>query len=289
MLKSKSQVDTSILGELLTNPTFNKMHNWLTQKAFFNSIRDFYREARAYRILGRVKQRRVPAHIAIIMDGNRRWAKKMGVDINVGHEVGRDTLEMVFDWCLDIGAKVLTVYAFSTENLKRSKEEVDFLMSKFAEELTRLIDEPRIHKFNCRVKILGDISLLSPEVRGAAKRLEEKTKDYNGFFFNLAIGYGGREEIIHGIEKIAEDVKDGKIQIEDISEETFSKYLYTADLPDPDLIIRTSGEERISNFLLWQAAYSELYFADVYWPEFNKRQFMKAIEDYQLRQRRYGK
>jgi tritrans,polycis-undecaprenyl-diphosphate synthase [geranylgeranyl-diphosphate specific] len=278
----------SFTKAVVDNPTINKTYNWLCRKSFFKDIRNFYRDARAYRILGRIKQRTPPNHIAIIMDGNRRWAKKMGLDVTQGHIAGRDTLEQVIDWWEDAGSKVLTVYAFSAENLKRSDSEVNFLMSKMAEELNRLVDEPRINKLKTRVRVIGDLSLLPEDVQQAAKHIMEHTKDYSDRFFNLAIGYGGRQEIINAIESIAKDVKQGKIDPSKINEKMFSKYLYTKDLPDPDLIIRTSGEERISNFLLWQAAYSELYFTDVYWPEFTKRAFMKAIEDYQLRQRRYG-
>jgi len=285
---TKAKKENSIIGALVDNPTINKAYFWLSQKGFFKDVREFYRDARASRILGRIKQRPVPEHIAIIMDGNRRWAKKMGLDANEGHAVGRDILEQVLDWWEDIGSKVLTVYAFSTENLKRSSEEVNFLLSKMAEELNRLVEEPRIHKTRTRVRVIGDLSLLTEDVRKAAVRLTERTKNYSDRSFNLAIGYGGRQEIINGIKKLAEDVKEGKIDSSKINEELFSKYLYTGELPDPNLIIRTSGEERISNFLLWQAAYSELYFTDVYWPEFSKRQFMRAIEEYQLRKRRYG-
>jgi tritrans,polycis-undecaprenyl-diphosphate synthase [geranylgeranyl-diphosphate specific] len=278
----------SFIKAVVDNPTINKAYNWLNKKSFFKDVRSFYRDARAYRILGRIKQSPPPNHIAIIMDGNRRWAKKMGLDVTQGHLAGRDTLEQLIDWWDDVGSKVLTVYAFSAENLKRSDKEINFLMSKMAEELNRWVEEPRVHKTRTRVRVIGDLGLLPEDVGQASKRIMERTKDYSDHFFNLAIGYGGRQEIIKAIKSIAKEVKDGKVDLTEIDEKKFSTYLYTKGLPDPDLIIRTSGEERISNFLLWQAAYSELYFTDVYWPEFTKRTFMKAVEDYQLRQRRYG-
>ncbi|MGC8912838.1 MAG: polyprenyl diphosphate synthase [Thermoplasmata archaeon] len=236
-----------------------------------------------------VKQYPLPQHIAIIMDGNRRFARELGLDPSLGHKLGRDKLEEVLGWCLEIGLRVLTVYAFSTENFTRSSEEVMLLIKLFEENFRKLGDDERVHKYKIRVRVIGKRELLPQSLISAIEYAEEKTKDYNEYFFNLAVAYGGRQEIIDAIKEIAKDVKEGKLKIEDISEELVSSKLYTKDLPDPDLILRTSGEERISNFLLWQIAYSELYFVDVYWPGFRKIDLLRAIRAYQMRQRRFGK
>jgi tritrans,polycis-undecaprenyl-diphosphate synthase [geranylgeranyl-diphosphate specific] len=224
------------------------------------------------------------------MDGNRRFARELGLDPCQGHQFGRDKLEEVVEWCLnDVGIEDLTVYAFSTENLCRSKGEVKVLMNLFERNLRELAKNEKIHKNRVKVRIIGQLSLLPDEVREAAELAMESTKDYGDHSFNIAIAYGGREEIIQAIKRITSDVSRGQMKIDDINEDSVSSYLYTSDLPDPDLILRTSGEERISNFLLWQLAYSELYFADVYWPAFKKIDLLKAIKSYQERKKRYGK
>jgi len=257
-------------------------------------LRIVYREMEkliAQKMLEEIKKYPVPQHLAIIMDGNRRYALLQGMSPYKGHEIGKDKLEEVIEWSHEVGIKVLTVFAFSTDNFKRSKEEVEHLMNLFEKDLKKLADDKRVHENQVRIKIIGNIQLLPEHVRKAAIEVMEKTKNYNRYFFNIAIGYGGREEIVEAMRKIAEDVKRGKIEPEDINKELFSSYLYTSHLPfpDPDLVMRTSGEERISNFLLWQLAYSELYFTDVYWPALTKTEFLKAIRSYQRRQRRYGK
>ncbi len=236
-----------------------------------------------------VKKGKIPKHVGIIMDGNRRFAKELDMKPTQGHIEGRDKLEEVIEWCRELGIKILTVYAFSTENFNRSKEEVLELMRLFIENLKKAADDERVHKNGIRIKVIGQRDILPNELREAIEYAEERTKDYDNFFFNIAIAYGGREEIIKAIKEIAQEVKDGKLDVEDITEETVRKYLYTRDLPDPDLILRTSGEERISNFLLWQSAYSEFYFADIYWPTFRKIDFLRAIRSYQMRQRRFGR
>jgi tritrans,polycis-undecaprenyl-diphosphate synthase [geranylgeranyl-diphosphate specific] len=222
------------------------------------------------------------------MDGNRRFARELGIEPTEGHLKGKDKLEEVTDWCLEVGVKILTVFAFSTENLRRKTQEIDRLMQLFAENFRRAGDDERAHKHGIRVKAIGQRNLLPKDVQDAIAYAEEKTKNYDNYLFNIAVAYGSREEILRAIKNIADDVKDGKLDSKKINEKVFSSYLYTAELPDPDLVLRTSGEERVSNFLLWQLAYSELYFADIYWPGFRKVDFLRAIRSYQKRQRRFG-
>lgn len=236
-----------------------------------------------------IKQYPLPRHIAVIMDGNRRFAEELGLTPEAGHFFGREKLEEVLDWCFEIGINILTIYAFSTENFNRNENEVKTLMTLCKQELDHAVTDSRIHRNQVKIKILGHLESLPEDIQESAKYLMERTKQYNKNFFNIALAYGGREEIVQAIQRIANDVKQGKIQTRDISQKTVSSYLYTNGIPDPDLILRTSGEERISNFLLWQLAYSELYFSDVYWPAFQKKDFLKAIRTYQNRKRRFGK
>ena len=237
-----------------------------------------------------IEKGEIPAHIAIIMDGNRRWAKKRGLEPWLGHRFGAEKLEEVVEWCLKLGIKVVTFFALSTENLRRDRRELEELFKLFKEKIEEQLNGDLLHKNRIRVKVIGKKELLPSDLRDLLERLEEATKSYDNLFVNLAIAYGGRAEITDAARRLAEDVVSGKIRIDDINEETISRYLYTADLPiqEPDMIIRTSGEERISNFLLWQSAYSELVFLDVYWPEFRKIDLMRAIRTYQKRQRRFG-
>ncbi len=242
-----------------------------------------------HKLLKDVQQGPVPGHVAIIMDGNRRFADSFGLGASDGHEMGRDKLEELLDWCVEVGVRVLTVYAFSTENLNRDPGEVEELMSLFAKNFRKAGDDERVHKHRIRIRAIGNLELLPQKVQEAIRYAEERTAEYTDYSFNLAVAYGGREEILNAIRLLAKDAVDTKIAVDDIDEDLFSKYLYTSDIPDPDLILRTSGEERISNFLLWQLAYSELYFTDVYWPGFRKVDFLRSIRAYQLRKRRYGK
>ncbi|OGS39960.1 MAG: di-trans,poly-cis-decaprenylcistransferase [Euryarchaeota archaeon RBG_13_31_8] len=246
-------------------------------------------EFRDIKLFDQIKNDEIPKHVAIIMDGNRRFASELGLPPNAGHLFGRDKLEEVLEWCFDIGIKNLTVYAFSTENFDRDSTEVKTLMTLCKNELEKASKDSRIHKNQVKIRVIGRLDLLPDEISKSAQYVMDNTKDYNNYSLNIAIAYGGREEIIQAIQKIASDVKEDKLKIEDIKEPIVSKYLYTSGLPDPDLILRTSGEERISNFLLWQLAYSELYFSDVYWPAFQKRDFLKAIKTCQQRKRRFGK
>lgn len=230
----------------------------------------------------------VPMHIGIITDGNRRYARGIGITENEGHVRGKLKLEEVLQWCMDVGVKVVTVYGFSTENFRREKKEVDFLFRLINDAFLDLLEDGRIYENKIRVKVIGEFDRLPDFLKDTIKRVEETTRGFRNFRFNLAIGYGGREEIINAIKKIYGEVQTGKFSIDDLTEEKFREYLYDKSIPDPDLILRTSGEERISNFLLWQSAYSELYFSDVNWPDLKKTDFLKAILSYQNRKRRFG-
>ena len=232
----------------------------------------------------------VPKHVAIIMDGNRRYAREVlkAENTNQGHEMGKDKLKEVLEWCIKADVRVLTVYAFSTENFSRDEEEVDFLLNLIKEMMHSLGDDERIHKNKVRVKMIGDRSIIPDGLREAVEYAEDKTKDYSDYHFNVAVAYGGRQEIINAVKRVAQAVKDGEMEVEDITEESISVNMYTSDDPDPDLVLRTSGEFRLSNFLIWQMAYSELYFTDIYWPGFRYIDFLRAIRSYQQRNRRYG-
>ena len=227
--------------------------------------------------------------MAIIMDGNRRFAREFGLRPEEGHSKGKDKLEQVMEWCLELKIRVLTVYAFSTENMNRDQSEIEYLMHIFEENFNKLADDERIHKHGIKLTVLGQRELLPEKVQKAIRFAEEKTSGYSDYYYNIAIAYGSRQEIIQAIKSIAMEVKVGHLKVEEIDESTVTRFLYTADLPDPDLVLRTSGEERVSNFLLWQLAYSELYFTDVYWPGFRYVDFLRAIRSYQLRKRRFGK
>lgn len=236
-----------------------------------------------------LKPERMPKHVAIIMDGNRRYSKLKGdVDVLKGHEMGVDTLENVLDWSVELGIEIITAYAFSTENFNRPKHEVEGLMRLFVIHFKRLAKHEKIKKNEVRVNVVGRIELLPEEVREAIKEAEEATAQYDKRLLNIAIGYDGRLEIIDSIKKIIKDVEDGKITIDDVDEDLVSKNLYTGGLDDPNLIIRTSGEERLSGFLLWQSSYSELYFCETLWPALRKVDFIRAIRSYQARDRRFG-
>ena len=241
------------------------------------------------KLVEQTKKEPMPEHVAIIMDGNRRFAEDFGLSVDAGHVFGRDKIEEVLEWCFELEIKNLTVYAFSTENFRRSNEEVRTLMDLCKNELDKAAKDSRIHKNQVRVRVLGHLDSLPEDIAESAKRIMDETKKYDKYSFNIALAYGGREEILQAIKKIAKDVKDDKLELDDIKEPIVSKYLYTNGIPDPDIILRTSGEERISNFLFWQLAYSELYFSDVYWPAFQKRDFLRAIKTCQQRKRRFGK
>lgn len=228
----------------------------------------------------------IPKSIAIILDGNGRWAERRNLPRAMGHKAGCETLEKTVEDCVRLGVECLTVYAFSTENWKRSALEVGALMKLLRFYMVKLIDVA--NKNNVKAVMIGDESRFEPDIRKGIKKLIEATKNNTGMVFAFAINYGGRDEIKRAVENIADDVESGKISKSDISEELISSYLDTKDLPDPDLLIRTSGELRVSNFLLWQIAYSEFYITDTLWPDFDKEELLKAIESYSYRQRRFG-
>ena len=228
----------------------------------------------------------IPNHVAIILDGNGRWAKKKGMPRTYGHVKGCENLEKICSVAKELGVKYLTVYAFSTENWKRSKEEVDALMKLFRNYMKKCIKISRDNKM--QVRVIGDPTAFDPDLQEKIKELEEYSSQYDELYFQIALNYGSRDEIKRAVQKMAEDVKAEKLNPEEISEQTISDYLDTKGLPDPDLLIRTSGEERLSNFLMWQLAYTEFYFTDVPWPDFGKEELEKAVEAYNKRDRRFG-
>lgn len=229
---------------------------------------------------------RLPVHIGVIMDGNGRWAKRRGLPRSAGHQAGADSLKKIVTECNKMGIKYITVYAFSTENWKRPKDEVDFLMNLL---LTYLKDAQKsLAGENVVIRAIGSRAELSEEIREQILKTEEFTKNNTGIVMNIALNYGSREEIVNAARKIAQDAVDGKISPDDISSEMISDNLYTKNQPDPDFIIRTSNEQRLSNFLMWQASYSELYFTEKLWPDFSVKDLHEAIAEYQRRDRRYG-
>jgi undecaprenyl diphosphate synthase len=230
---------------------------------------------------------RLPKHVAAIMDGNGRWAKQRGLPRIMGHRRGVDALKDLLRCCKDWGIPALTVYAFSTENWGRPIEEVDFLMTLFESVLQRELNEMIAEQV--RIEFVGDLNVLAPSLRSEIEKAKVATQSNQGVRFTIATNYGGRQEIVRACQAIAAEVQRGTIQLTDIDENTISQHLYTADLPDPDLLIRTSGEMRISNFLLWQLAYAELYITDTLWPDFDRHAFHHALRDYQQRHRRFGK
>ena len=229
---------------------------------------------------------KIPNHVAIILDGNGRWAKAKGMPRTYGHVKGCANLETICDDVKDLGIKYLTVYAFSTENWKRSRDEVDALMKLFRSYLKKCVKIAERNKM--RVKIIGDTSVFDEVIRERIHYLEEVSKDYDELYFQIALNYGSRDEITRGMRRMAQDAAEGKLIPAQITEETIEGYLDTAGVPDPDLLIRTSGELRLSNFLLWQLAYTEFYFTEVPWPDFDKQELIRAIEKYNQRDRRYG-
>lgn len=237
-----------------------------------------------------VKNSEKPEHIAIILDGNRRWASEKELAPWFGHKEGAEKVEQLLDWCLKLNVKSITLYAFSTENFRRPRKEVEEIMEIAGEKLQKILKDERIHKNKVRVKVIGRTRLLPEKLQKLINDVEKATQNYDQHFLNIALAYGGRAEIVDAAKKIAEKVQRKELKLEDVNENLFEKYLYTSHLPkqDPDLIIRTSGEERLSGFLLWQSAYSELCFLDVYWPDFRVIDLLRAVRTFQKRKRRFG-
>ncbi len=238
------------------------------------------------KILDNLDRDRLPLHIAIIMDGNGRWARQRGLPRTVGHRAGVEALRGIVQCCSQIGIKYLTVYAFSTENWKRPQYEIGILMSLLKEYIRLELKE--LHSNEVRIHVLGNISQLPKDVGEQVLKACDKTRNNKGLVLNLALNYGGRAEIIQALQAIVDDVINNNLSLESINEEVFANYLYTADCPDPDLVIRTSGEMRLSNFLLWQAAYSEIVVVDECWPDFKEESLLDTIRVYQNRDRRFG-
>ncbi len=233
-----------------------------------------------------IPERKLPLHIGIIMDGNGRWAKKRGLPRSAGHKVGASNFRTITKYCSNIGIKYLTVYAFSTENWKRSTEEVNFLMNLFEEYLKEALED--FQDENIKINFLGDTSSFSAKIQELIKEVRDASAKNDGMVLNIAMNYGSRDEITYAAKQIASDVKNGIIEVSDINEDLFASKLYTANQPDPDLIIRPSGEYRLSNFLLWQSAYAELVIMDVLWPDFKEKDLERALDEYSSRNRRFG-
>ncbi|QMU53801.1 MAG: di-trans,poly-cis-decaprenylcistransferase [Nitrosopumilus sp.] len=233
----------------------------------------------------------IPNHVALILDGNRRWAKRQLSIPKKGHLKGADAVENLLDWCEELDIKIVTLYALSAENLDRNDEELKDLYELIRMRLEKLFRDPRIHRNEMRVKAIGRIELLPESIKNILKQLDRVTKDYDKHFLNIALAYGGQNELVDAIKKIGVKIKDGVLDIEDINKGEIESNLYTSHLPQssPDMILRTSGEKRLSGFLMWQSAYSELVFMDIFWPEFRKIDLMRAIRTYQERKRRVGK
>jgi tritrans,polycis-undecaprenyl-diphosphate synthase [geranylgeranyl-diphosphate specific] len=249
-----------------------------------------------YKIYGKkleaeIKTGDIPNHIALILDGNRRWAKRHLAINKKGHWQGADAVENLLDWCEEFDIKIVTLYALSAENLDRKDNELEDLYELIRMRLEKLYDDPRIHRCKMRVKAIGRIELLPESIREVLTRLDNATKNYNNHFLNIALAYGGQYELVDAVKKIGEKIKEGELKIEDITKEEIESNLYTSHLPQssPDMILRTSGEKRLSGFLIWQSAYSELVFMDIFWPEFRKIDLMRAIRTFQERKRRLGK
>ena len=244
---------------------------------------------RARRKRDRVSGEDLPRHVSIIMDGNRRFAWSLSLGTEIGHRQGKEKLREVMDWVLELGIPYLTVYALSTENLSsRDSDELEALFDLYEAGLDEIAQDERIHSKGVKVRVVGRTEDLPDRVNRAIRNAQEMTSQYSNFTFTVCLAYGGREEIVDAVKGIAADHASGKLSMEGIDTSEISNRLYDAEIPDPDLVIRTSGEERVSNFLLWQIAYSELYFTDVHWPSFSKSDLYDAIEPYQMRRRRYG-
>jgi tritrans,polycis-undecaprenyl-diphosphate synthase [geranylgeranyl-diphosphate specific] len=259
-------------------------------------LKDILTTLGVYKVYGRwlrnqIKGGDMPHHIGIILDGNRRWARGQKLNPWEGHWAGGENVKEFLKWCIALNINTVTLYAFSTENFKRTEQEVEELMRVYEKALNDVLASEVIEKYQVRVSAIGRRNLLPESLQKLIAEVEERTKNYDKFYLNVALAYGGRAEIVDATKEIAELVKEGKIEPDQIDEELIGEHLYTKHLPqqEPDLIIRTGNESRLSNFLLWQAAYSELFITDVYWPDFREIDLQRVIRDYQRRNRRYGK
>ncbi len=244
-------------------------------------------------LLVEIRRGKLPQHVGLILDGNRRYARAIGLpDILEGHRLGANKLEEVLTWCEELEIRMVSIWILSTENLMRPPEELAGLLRLIENKLRDTARDPKVHKKRMRIRVIGKLDVLPDSVREAIREAEEATKGYDGFFLNVALGYGGRQEIVDAIQNLLRDRAAQGMSLEraidEITPDSLGKYLYTYDLPDPDLIIRTSGEVRLSGFLLWQSAYSEYYFCDAYWPAFRRIDLLRAIRSYQQRERRFG-
>jgi len=244
-------------------------------------------------LLAEIRRNKLPQHVGLILDGNRRFARAVGLtDVVEGHRLGAEKLEEVLTWCEELSIRMVSIWILSTENLQRAPDEVAGLLSLIERKMRDTARNPKTHTKRMRIRAIGKLEILPPSVREAIREAEEATRDYDHFFLNVAVGYGGRQEIVDAArsllrDQFAQGLSPERI-IEEVTPENLEKYLYTYDLPDPDLIIRTSGEVRLSGFLLWQSAYSEYYFCDAYWPAFRRIDLLRAIRSYQQRERRFG-
>ena len=232
-------------------------------------------------------EKNYPHHIAIILDGNRRFAKRLNLDPWKGHEWGRKKFEKLVDWCKEFNIKELTLYTFSVQNFNRPKKEFNFLMDLFRDAAKKLLKDPRVDEMGMKIRYIGRLEMFPKDIQDLMQEIEEKTKNNNKYFLNFAMGYGGKEEITDAIKSIAQKISSGELKAKDINEKIIEENLYLAS--EPDLIIRTGGEKRTSNFLMWQSSYSEWIFLDKAWPEFEKEDFKECIEEYSKRERRMGK
>jgi len=259
---------------------FDKLINFITTPINYIYDKKLWRQ---------IKNKPCPHHVGIILDGNRRFARSANLEVWLGHELGAQKVEEVLAYLYELGIKVVTLYAFSTENFQRRAAEVQKIMEIAKRKFAEIMSNPIIHKYKVKVKAIGRTKLLPEAVQETIRQAETITEKYSDFQLNIAIGYGGRTEIVDCVKEITNKALEGKIKLDEISEEMIGQHLYTRGIPDPDLIIRTSGEERLSGFLLWQSAYSELCFLEVYWPEIRKIDIWRAIRTYQQRERRHGK
>jgi short-chain Z-isoprenyl diphosphate synthase len=245
------------------------------------------------RLEARIRSGPLPRHIGIIMDGNRRFARLAGVDVHRGHDVGAGKAHEVLDWCLQLGIPHVTLWGFSSDNKGRTPDEVAHLHRLFAQQARKLAEDGRLHENGVRVRVIGDTSDFSAEAQEALRAIEDRTSAYDGMHLNLALGYGGREEIVAAVRDLLVSRAREHADLHEVAEEldaaAIGEHLWTAGLPDPDFVIRTSGEERLSGFLLWQSAYAEFYFCDAFWPDFRRLDFLRALRSFQARERRFGR